>query len=109
MTATARYAWDVGVGKAHTQMSIVHQGSAPSFLKTDDSVLGKIPASTLVDLFAGYDWRNMSVELFGTNIFDKRNQLSRFVICGANCASNDFLHIVPGRPRTIGIRAGMKF
>jgi iron complex outermembrane recepter protein len=109
ITGTARYSWNVGPGKAHTQLAIVHQGSAPSYLKTEDAVLGKIPASTIVDAFAGYDWRNMSFEVFGTNIFDKRNQLSRFIICGSFCASNDYLHIVPGRPRTIGIRAGMKF
>jgi len=53
--------------------------------------------------------KDMSFEVFGTNIFDKRNQLSRFIICGANCSSEQFLHIVPGRPRTIGIRAGVKF
>jgi iron complex outermembrane receptor protein len=108
-TGTARYAWDVGVGKAHAQLALVYQGSAPAYLKTDDAILGKLPASTLVDLFAGYDWRNMSVQLFATNVFDKRNQLSRFVICGGNCAFSEFLHIVPGRPRTIGLRAGMKF
>ena len=110
ITATARYSWELGPGKAHAQLAVVHQGSAPAFLKTEDEALGTIPASTIVDLFAGYDWRNMSFEVFGTNVFDKRNQLSRFFICGVNCsASSDFLHIVPGRPRTIGIRAGMKF
>jgi len=109
ITGTARYSWDMGPGKAHAQIGIVHQGSAPSFLKDDDAILGDIPASTIVDLFAGYDWRNMSFELFGTNVFDQRNQLSRFIICGGNCSSEEFLHIVPGRPRTIGIRAGMKF
>jgi outer membrane receptor protein involved in Fe transport len=109
ITGTARYSWALGPGKAHAQVAVVHQGSAPSYLKTEDAVLGKIPASTIVDLFAGYDWRNMSFEVFGTNVFDKRNQLSRFIICGAICASSDYLHIVPGRPRTIGIRAGMKF
>ena len=100
----------MGPGKAHAQIEIVHQGSAPTALKTEDqAVLKTLPAYTIVDLFAGYDWRNMSFEVFGTNIFDKRNQLSRFIICGANCSSEEFLHIVPGRPRTIGIRAGMKF
>ena len=63
----------------------------------------------MVDLFAGYDWRNMSFELFATNIFDKRNQLSKFTICGSNCDADAFIHVVPGRPRTIGVRAGMKF
>jgi outer membrane receptor protein involved in Fe transport len=62
-----------------------------------------------VDLFAGYDWRNMSFELFATNVFDKRNLLSRFIICGSFCSTDQFVHNVPGRPRTIGIRAGMKF
>ena len=109
ITGTARYNWNLGAGKAHVQVGIVHQGSAPSYLKTEDAVLGKLPASTLVDLFAGYDWRNMSFEVFGTNVFDKRNQLSRFIICGANCSSEEFLHIVPGRPRTIGVRLGAKF
>ena len=44
ITATARYSWGMGPGKAHAQASIVHQGSAPSYLKTEDAVLGKIPA-----------------------------------------------------------------
>jgi hypothetical protein len=47
--------------------------------------------------------------LFATNVFDKRNELSRFFVCGANCETNEFLHIVPGRPRTIGLRLGAKF
>ena len=56
-------------------------------------------------------WRNYNVELFGTNIFDERNQLSRFVVCalcGVPPVSNQ-TKIVPGRPRTIGFRAGVKF
>jgi len=39
------------------------------------------------------------------NLFDKRNDLSRFV----NCGSCTRTVVVPGRPRTIGIRAGIKF
>ena len=110
ITGTARYSWEIGPGKAHVQGAIVHQGSAPSALKTaDQAITGTIPASTIVDLFAGYDWHNMSFEVFGTNVFDERNQLSRFIICGSFCSYDRFIHIVPGRPRTIGIRAGMKF
>jgi outer membrane receptor protein involved in Fe transport len=110
ITGTARYSWAMGPGKAHAQIGIVHQGSAPTALKTDDqAILGTLPASTIVDLFAGYDWRNMSFEVFGTNIFDRRNQLSRFIICGSFCSEPQFIHIVPGRPRTIGLRVGAKF
>jgi outer membrane receptor protein involved in Fe transport len=110
ITGTARYTWAMGPGKAHVQIGVVHQGSAPTALRiADEATLGTLPASTLVDLFAGYDWRNMNFEVFGTNIFDRRNQLSRFIICGSFCNAPEFIHIVPGRPRTIGIRAGMKF
>ena len=109
MTGTARYSWDMGIGKAHVQGSVVHQGSAPVYLKTNDAVLGNLPASTLVDLFASYSWRNMSFEAFATNVFDKRNQLSRFTICGSICGTAEFIHIVPGRPRTFGLRAGARF
>jgi outer membrane receptor protein involved in Fe transport len=87
-------------------MAVVHKGKARSALKTaDQAVTGDLPASTLVDLFAGYNWGKYSVEVYGTNIFDNRNQLSRFTPCGA-CT---YVLIVPGRPRTIGFRAGMKF
>jgi outer membrane receptor protein involved in Fe transport len=111
ITATARYTWDMGPGKAHAQVGILHQGSAPSALKTEDeAVTGKLPAYTLVDLFAGYDWSKYSFEAFATNVFDKRNQLSRFTGCGL-CGAVGFnqTRIVPGTPRTIGIRVGMKF
>jgi len=119
ITGTARYTWDMWSGRAHGQIGVVHQGSAASALKpSDEAITGKLPAYTLVDLFAGYDWGNYSIELFGTNIFDKRNQLSRTTVClpcsvpenviGDPTGLNQ-VHYVPGRPRTIGLRAGMKF
>jgi iron complex outermembrane recepter protein len=105
-SATARYTWPMWTGHAHVQGVIAYQGSAPSDIKPDQELLiGKIKASTVVDLFTGYDWGNYSVELFGANIFDERNELSRFVVCSI-CTQ---VKIVPGRPRTIGIRAGVKF
>ena len=105
-SATARYQWPVWTGRAHVQGVLAYQGSAPSDIQPADyAVTGKIKGSSIVDLFAGYDWATYSVELFGTNIFDERNQLSRSVSCGG-CSN---VHIVVGRPRTIGLRAGMKF
>jgi outer membrane receptor protein involved in Fe transport len=67
--------------------------------------LGRIKSSTLVDLYAGYSWRDYNVELFAANLFDERNELSRFVVCSV-CTQTK---IVPGRPRTIGLRVGTKF
>ena len=89
MSATARYAWPVGIGRAHVQAGVAHQGSASADIRRDidgsgtnpNDFLGRIKPSTLVDLFAGFDWRNYNVELFATNIFDERNELSRVVVC----------------------------
>ena len=105
-TATARYTWPVWSGRAHVQGVVSYQGSAPSDIdRAQNALLGNLKSSTLVDLFAGYDWGKFNVELFGSNIFDERNELSRFVVCSI-CTQ---VKIVPGRPRTIGLRAGMKF
>ena len=136
--ATARYTWPAWANvKAHVQGGVSYQGSAPSSIRTQFALSGtspdvapdradfcaaagallpnglcapnvfqgKIHASTLVDLFAGLDWPKYSVEIYGTNIFDKRNELSRFTACGSCTRAL----VVPGRPRTIGLRVGYKF
>jgi outer membrane receptor protein involved in Fe transport len=115
MSTTARYAWPMGPGRAHVQGALSYQGSALADIRRDISggdeptdpndFLGRIRAATIVDLYTGYSFRNYNFELFGTNVFDKRNDLSRFVVCSVCTATK----IVPGRPRTIGIRAGVKF
>nr|WP_262984996.1 TonB-dependent receptor [Sphingomonas daechungensis] len=106
VTGTARYTWDIGPGKAHGQIGLVHQGSARSALRVADNLqTGKLRAYTLVDLFAGYEWNKHSIELFATNLFDSRNELSR----GVSCSICTNVHIVPGRPRTIGLRLGTRF
>ena len=107
MTATARYAWPMGPGRAHVQAGIAHQGSAAAIFARTPTVRalirtmssGRIHSSTLVDLFAGYDWKDYNFQLFATNIFDERNELSRFVVCSI-CTQTK---ILPGRPRTIGL------
>jgi outer membrane receptor protein involved in Fe transport len=132
--ATARYSWPAWTNvKAHVQGGVNYQGSAPSSIRsqiqlsgdqTDVTAFcaaagaltplgycnpnifqGKIRASTTVDLFAGLDWPKYSIEIFGTNVFDDRNELSRFTACGSCTRAL----VVVGRPRTIGVRAGMKF
>jgi outer membrane receptor protein involved in Fe transport len=115
MAATARYSWPVSFGRAHVQAGVTHQSSATADIRqnigdeTDplnpNDFLGRIRSSTLVDLFAGFDWQRYNLELFATNVFDQRNELSRLVVCSICTATK----IVPGRPRTIGLRAGMKF
>ena len=55
-----------------------------------------LPAST---------WPKFSLEFYAQNVFDKRNDLSRYVAC-ASCTR---VLVVPGTPRTVGLRAGYKF
>ncbi len=125
-SATARYSWGVWDNvKAHVQGGIAYKGSARSSLRSltplsgvgfdctslgfatcDPNLwLGKIRSSTVVDLFAGLDWPRWNVELYVTNLFDSRDELSR----GVNCGSCTRTLVVPGRPRTFGIRTGVKF
>ena len=121
-TATARYSWDVGADmKAHLQAGIAYQSSAAATLRTlialvgpaeypptlvnPNSYLGRIRSSTSVDLAAGIDWRKISFELYAQNILDEHIDLSRGVACGS-CTQ---VRVIPGTPRTIGLRAGYKF
>ncbi|QNM82867.1 TonB-dependent receptor [Sphingomonas sabuli] len=111
-STTARYAWPMWNGRAHVQGSLSYQGSAPVDIRRDigggsnpNDFLGRLHASTLVDLFAGYSWADYTAELFATNLFDERNELVRFVACSI-CTQTK---IQAGRPRTIGIRLGTRF
>lgn len=117
-TGTARYSWPAWADvKAHVQGTVTYRGSAPSSLRTAIALSGSgeivnpnvfqgdLHAATLVDFYTGLDWPKWNLEAFVTNIFDKRDDLSRQTAC-ASCTR---ALVVPGRPRTIGIRAGMKF
>ncbi len=131
-TATARYSWQLlDNAKAHVQVGAAYQGSAPSSLRSQIQLVGpdatqycalsgavtsagycnpnifqgKIRSATLFDVATGLDWKTFDVELFVTNLFDKRNDLSRGVSCGS-CTRT---LVVPGTPRVIGLRAGYKF
>jgi iron complex outermembrane receptor protein len=115
MTATARYTWPMWSGRTHVQAGVAYQSSASADIRKNigddenpvnpNDFLGRIKSSTLVNLYAGYDWQRYSVELYASNIFDQRNELSRFVVCSI-CTSTK---IVPGTPRTVGLRLGAKF
>jgi len=117
-STTARYSWPAWANvRAHVQGGIAYKGSARATLRSalgqagtgalvnPNDYLGRIHSSTVVDAFTGLSWPRWNVEAFVTNIFDSRDELSR----GVNCGSCFRTVIVPGRPRTIGLRAGMKF
>jgi iron complex outermembrane receptor protein len=117
-SATVRYTWPAWADvKAHVQGSVTYRGSAPSSLRTAIQLVGtgeivdpndfqgRLKSATLFDAFAGLDFRNWMIEGFVTNLFDKRIDLSRQTACGSCTRAL----VVPGRPRTIGIRVGTRF
>jgi outer membrane receptor protein involved in Fe transport len=63
-------------------------------------------AYDLVDFAVGYEWSNITAELFADNAFDKRAQISSFEECG-QCSQRPYYVVY--RPRTIGLRFGVKF
>jgi len=109
VNGNARYEWALGTGTAHLQANWTHSSSASSALRIGVSTADMPPllhSYNLVDLAAGYAWGNVTAELFGQNIFDKRAELSSNQECGA-CSQRSYYYVAT--PRTIGIRLGYKF
>jgi outer membrane receptor protein involved in Fe transport len=106
MSATARYTWAQWGGHPHVQAAFTYQGSAPADLDpAQNKIIGDIASSFLTSLYAGYDWDRWSAELYVTNLFDVNNQIAREVVCSI-CTQ---VKIIPGQPRTVGIRLGAHF
>ena len=104
--ATARYEFPLFGEKGHVQGALVHQSSARPVLRVAEAnALGRLESYTLVDFAFGIDFDPFKAEIFVDNIFDERAQLTRFVQCG-QCTR---IYVVPGTPRLIGARIGMKF
>lgn len=106
-SGTARYSFPIGAAKAYIQGVVVHQSSATSEIRAAKAAeLGQLKAYTTADTAFGFDWGDISTELFVSNLFDERAQLSRYEECGS-CGQRPY--VVVSRPRTIGIRMGYKF
>ncbi len=106
-SGTARYSHDMGNAKAYGQLNAAYQSSASSDVRlAQATALGVQPGFATVNMAFGIDWDKYNVELFATNLFDERGQLSRYVACG-QCYQRPY--VVPTQPRTLGIRAGFDF
>ena len=108
ISGTARYTAKLGDGtKAYGQVNAAHQGSAPSEVRAGPAaIIGELPAFSTVNLAFGVDWEKLNIELFASNVFDERGQISRFLQCG-QCGQRPY--VVPIQPRTIGLRLGYDF
>jgi iron complex outermembrane recepter protein len=119
LATTARYTAEAGPAKLYGQVNFTYQSSAASELRsaiyavypfTDvinpAALLGELKGYSTVNLAVGSEWDSFSIELFASNLFDERGQISRFQLCGS-CGQRPY--VVPINPRTIGLRAGAKF
>ena len=116
---TLRYTAEMGTAKVYGQVNAAYQSRISSDIRKniykvfppDDRInpsgeLGRLEEFTTVNLAVGADWDKINLELFVSNLFDERGQISRFLACGS-CGQRPY--IVPSQPRTIGMRAGIKF
>jgi outer membrane receptor protein involved in Fe transport len=107
LNGSARYTVPVGGAKVYGQAVVSYQSSASSDVRVvPAAILGRLPAFTTADFALGAEFAKFSLELYLSNAFDVRGQLSRFEECGA-CGQRPY--IVPTQPQTIGVRFGAKF
>ena len=108
ISGTARYTKELsGSTKGYAQLNASHQGSAPSEVRAGPAAtIGELPAFTTVNAALGMDLDNVNIELFISNVFDERGQVSRFLQCG-QCGQRPY--VVAIQPRTIGLRMGYDF
>jgi iron complex outermembrane recepter protein len=120
---TARYEWPLDQFLAHVQGALTYQSSSWPDLRIEapNPVFGNLSPSvpirsalglqrpfTIVDFTAGVDTDKWNAELFILNAFDERADLYRYAQCTVQtCSANPY--IATNRPRTIGVRFGMKF
>jgi|HubBroStandDraft_1064217.scaffolds.fasta_scaffold00028_16 iron complex outermembrane receptor protein len=107
--AVARYTFDeVGGWKPFGQVSFIYQTqTASTLLRNQLENIGMQPAYGLVDMAIGVHQEKTMIQLFVTNVADRRAQLTRFT--ETNPSNDNLTYIVPAQPRTIAIKFGQKF
>jgi len=114
-----RYEWNATSQiKAHVQAVAAYEGSRRRDLRLfENSIYGNMKAYTTVDLAAGIDKGDWSLDLFAKNLFDVRGQITKGIQCveavcgdpGGATAIGPKIYTTVTRPRTIGVRIGRKF
>ena len=105
----ARYKFNIGEYDAHLQASLAHSGSAASRLKiSDNAIIGDIEANTTLDLGAGVEKGNYSLDLFIQNLTNEDASLYKTAQCTESVCGVQAYGVRP-RPRTIGVKFTQKF
>jgi outer membrane receptor protein involved in Fe transport len=104
----ARYEWNLGEYRLHSQMAGVYQSDALAALKTaDQAIVGNQPAFGTVDLAFGAAKNSWSAELYVSNAFDSRGQLIRYTSCAPSVCK--LVNVIPTRPRLVGLNFSQRF
>ncbi len=99
---------NLGNWQPYAQGSLVYQSQTSPLLRVDMAHnVGMMPAWALIDLTAGANINNLTLEVFCTNVADRRAQMTRFV--ATNPVVDNQAYIVPSQPRTIGIKIAQRF
>lgn len=106
----ARYAFTLGDFDAHVQGAYVYQSSTwPDLRLAEREILGRQASYGLADFSAGLQRGGYSFELFVSNAFDERAQLTRYSKCAPVACGPVGTYVITSQPRTIGVRFGQKF
>jgi iron complex outermembrane receptor protein len=98
----------VGGWDPYGQASVVYQAQTAPLLRVDyTQVLGMQPAYALVDLAAGVEQHGTSIQLFVTNVADRRANLTRFAAISP--VHYNQVYVIPSQPRTIALRFAQRF
>ncbi len=90
------------------QASLVYQAQTAPLLRVDyTQVLGMQPAYALVDLAGGVEREGLSIQLFVTNVADRRANLTRFTEISP--VHDNQVYVIPAQPRTIAIKFAQRF
>lgn len=97
----ARYEWSLsGDWDAFIQPQVTY--SASKFTDVIEINKLELDSYTLVNLSAGVQNSRYSLEVFASNLFDERAQISGNFV-------NDRARVVPTRPLTVGLRVGFDY
>ena len=116
--ARIRYEFPVMGMDGHVQLSASHEGRRTRDLRlVENAIYGPLRSYEIVDLSAGMENERWSIELFARNLFDTRGALGSGIqcnelVCGdalGQTAIGPKIYTYVSRPRTFGIRAGIRF
>ena len=107
--AVVRYEFDELAGwKPYGQISYVYQTkTSPLLLLNQLQNVGMQPSYGMMDMAVGGSRDKTTIQLFVTNVTDKRAQLTRFN--QTNPSIDNQTYIIPSQPRTIALKFGQKF